>query len=124
MPERMRGFRIAGPKGSPAEQFRIYPSAELLINRWISRGVSKSTINPGEDVTICSAAIIASAIEVARERRSRVISVNDVHTAWTTILAYDLCTPPWRCMARSVTGRIDKLRGEVPGFEQVLEQLK
>lgn len=123
MPIQMRGFRIANDE-TVSMDFRVFPSADLLVNRWVTRGIAKNTISAGADATVCSAAIIASAIEIARQRQSRVISVSDVRTGWKEILAYDLCVPPWRCLARSITDRLDHVRSELPALEQILEQMR
>jgi len=124
MPTRLKRYQITSQEGSLVAEFNMYPSADQLVNRWISKGVTRNTIDAGGDEHLCSAAIIASAMVVAEQRHSKTISASDVWRGWNDILAFDLCVPPWRCLARSVTQRLDHVRTQLPAFEQILEQIK
>jgi hypothetical protein len=121
---RTKTIRIVAEGRPGVDEFGVYPAASLLVKRWVSRGVSKGTIDSGEDCVVCSAAIIASAISCARERRSKMVSTHDVKAGWKTLLAYDLCLRPWECLGRSVTGRLDYVRDRLPVFDQVIGQLR
>jgi hypothetical protein len=77
------------------------------------------------DAPNCEAALISAAVMSAANRGSGTIKVADVVSGWSErIRPFNLCTPAFHCMQRSIVTRFDDLKTELPMLQDVLNRMK
>jgi hypothetical protein len=96
--------------------FPISAKARGLVLRSLKLGREEGTLETADEEALGAAAMVAAAIEKARERHNTCIFATDVRAGWKTYVGYGGNHKPHKCFRRSVLQRTEQLERTLPYF--------
>ncbi|MGA7578013.1 MAG: hypothetical protein ACLQUW_08320 [Desulfobaccales bacterium] len=102
--------------------FSVDPTATTFITEQCRKGKKHGSIVKMADCAVAALALIAGGMEIAEEKNSNRIDIDDIKEGWSKKLG-GTC-PVYRCMRRTVFDKIGPLKDTMPYFKRLIEDIK
>ncbi|HEV2860214.1 MAG TPA: hypothetical protein VGX48_04340 [Pyrinomonadaceae bacterium] len=109
-------------EGREGVKFEVFPSAMDKIKNDVRLALVKGTLRNEHECALAGRALLAAAVEKAREDGTRLVTARHVKRGWveSLSLADRVCVPSYTCLMTSVVRRVDHLKSKSAVFRSLL----